>query len=90
MMVASKIYRGIEFVQVSELPGAQKEAVVQTINKDLFIKILVDGKILNDCIQFKDYTVWYNSVFTPKLQPSTNKASETQPVSFDTKQLVFK
>jgi hypothetical protein len=88
MMIDSKIYKGIEYVQLCELPPTQQERLTQTINQDLFIKIMIDGKILNDCLQFKDYTYWYNSVFQPKALAS-EKLPDSVPV-FDMKELVFK
>ena len=48
MKVDAKIYKGIEYVQVSELPQTQREILAQTINQDLFIKLLVDGKVIVD------------------------------------------
>ena len=91
MMIESKIYKGIEYVQISELPQTQLERLTQTINQDLFIKIMIDGKIVNDCLQFKDYSFWYNSVFQPKAIAAMEKVSVSAPaVEFGTNQLVFK
>ena len=84
-MIDSKIYRGIEYVQLDELPNAQREKISQTLNTDLFIKIMIDGKIISDCLQYKDYSYWYNSVFKQKAVVS----NETPIVSFETK-LVLK
>ena len=42
MKADSKIFKGIEYVQVSELPQAQREILTQTINPELFIKLLVE------------------------------------------------
>jgi hypothetical protein len=89
MMIDSKIYKGIEYVQLNELPQTQREKLTETINQDLFIKIMIDGKIIDNCLQFKDYSFWYNSVFVPKTV-SVTEAPKTEPVAFDAKQLVFK
>jgi hypothetical protein len=86
MMVDSKIYKGIEYVQLNELPGAQREKISQTLNNDLLIKIMIDGKIIHDCLQYKDYSFWYHSVYKAK---SIGQPAETTPVEFQTK-LVFK
>jgi hypothetical protein len=59
MKADSKIFKGIEYVQVSELPQAQRDLLMQTINPDLFIKLLIDGKIVSGCLQYKDYNKWY-------------------------------
>jgi hypothetical protein len=67
MKVDSKIFKGIEYVQVSELPQAQREVLTQTINPEVFIKLLVDGKIISGCLQYKDYNDWYQEHFQPQL-----------------------
>lgn len=69
MMVESKLFKGIEYVQVSELPLAQKQSIEQTVNHHMFIKILIDGRIIPDCLQYKDYTAWYNSIYKPRTAP---------------------
>ena len=63
MKADSKIFKGIEYVQVSELPQTQREILIQTINPDLFIKLLVDGKIISGCLQYKDYNKWYQDQY---------------------------
>lgn len=77
MKVDSKIFKGIEFVQVSELPQAQREELTQSINPDLFIKLLIDGKIISGCLQYKDYNRWYSEFYQSKL----NAAREQVVVS---------
>jgi hypothetical protein len=63
MKVKSKIFRGIEYVQLSELPKEQVSILTKTLNNDLIIKILIAGKVHHDCIQFKDYTNWFDNVY---------------------------
>jgi hypothetical protein len=72
MKADSKIFKGIEYVQVSELPQTQREILIQTINPDLFIKLLVDGKIISGCLQYKDYNKWYQEQY----QTAMNSARE--------------
>lgn len=67
MKADSKIFKGIEYVQVSELPQAQHEELTQSINPDLFIKLLIDGKIISGCLQYKDYNKWYTEYYQPKM-----------------------
>lgn len=69
MKVDAKIFKGIEYVQLSELPQAQREILTQTINPDLFIKLLIDGKIISGCLQYKDYSNWYVNQFQHTLNP---------------------
>ena len=65
MKISSSVYKGIQYVQVSALPSEQRERLLGTINTELFIKILVDGKILGNCLQFKDYESWFENVYRP-------------------------
>jgi hypothetical protein len=52
------LFRGIEFVRVSELPNEQRAKIYESLDKSLLIKIRVDGVTLHDCIQWKDYLSW--------------------------------
>lgn len=74
MKADSKIFKGIEYVQVSELPQAQREILTQTINPDLFIKILVEGKVVSGCLQYKDYNAWYHEQYQPKINAKPGPA----------------
>lgn len=82
-MVDAKIFKGIEYVQLSDLPEAQREVLTQTINPELFIKLLIDGKIISGCLQYKDYNRWYQEQLQQKLnappQESALPAVEIQP-----------
>ena len=71
MKANAKIFKGIEYVQISELPLTQREILSNSINKNIIIKILVGGKILNDCIQFKDYVAWYENIYKPQKPVET-------------------
>ena len=66
MKVNSTIYKGIEYVQVSSLPADQREKLLQTINHDLFIKILVEEKLIGNCLLFKDYEIWFDNIYKPQ------------------------
>jgi hypothetical protein len=68
MKVNSTIYKGIEYVQLSALPPEQKDKLLQTINHDLFIKILVHGKLVVNCLLFKDYEVWFENVYKAQFK----------------------
>ena len=66
MKAVCKIYKGIEYVQLNELPVTQQFSLLESQGEQLFIKILVDGKILSRCIQYKDYSFWYENVYKTK------------------------
>lgn len=74
-----KIFKGIEYVVVSELPQLQQTMLLDTINPDLFIKIMIDGKIISQCLQYKDYSKWYDQKSKTTVVatiPSTEIADE--------------
>jgi hypothetical protein len=84
MKVDSKIFKGIEFVEFNELPGLQQEKLLQTIGPQLFIKILIDGKIIDRCLQYKDYLMWYDTIYKIKLAPS-KESKVTHPIEIEPK-----
>ena len=63
MKVNSRVFKGIEYIQLTDLPDAQQVALLKTINHDLFIKIMIEKKIVSQCLQYKDYSVWYESLY---------------------------
>lgn len=68
MKVSSSFYKGIQYIQVSALPAEQRERLLSTINTELFIKILVDGKIIRNCLQFADYERWFENEYRPAAE----------------------
>jgi hypothetical protein len=72
MIVKSKVYKGIEYIQLSELPREQQEILANSLNRSLLIKIMINGKVVSDCLQFRDYKIWYESIF--KIQTTTELA----------------
>jgi hypothetical protein len=75
MKVNSKIYRGIEYVQLNELPQEQKEKLLQELHDDFLIKILIDDTVIRNCIQYKDYEFWFDNVY--------KRSSVVTPVKFE-------
>lgn len=65
-MVPSKIYKGIEYIQLDELPLDQQEKIQKTLSREFFIKILVNGQIVSNCIQYRHYRNWFESVYVTK------------------------
>ena len=76
MKVKSKIFKGIEYIQIAELPQEQQELLAKSLNKNIIIKILINGKVVRDCIQFKDYQTWYENIFksNPPVDDSKQKS----------------
>jgi hypothetical protein len=87
MKVKSTIYKGIEYVQINTLPKEQMDSLMKTINRELLIKILIDDKLVGNCLQFKDYESWFDLVYSSdkpiatKAVKEREKALEPEPVS---------
>ncbi len=77
MKVERKIYKGIEYVLVTELPQTQREHLLQTLTQDQMIKILIDGSVVSDCLQYKDYSLWFDNVYKTRQSTVKEKVSET-------------
>jgi len=58
-----KLYKGIEYVQLEELPEEQQVRIKESLNRAFFVKILVNGKLHQNCILYKDYSYWFQSVY---------------------------
>ncbi len=80
MKILAKNFKGIVYVQLNELPLVQQELILQTIHKDLFIKILINEKVLGNCLQYKDYDRWYSNIYKPNL---SEKSVEEVPKSIE-------
>ena len=63
MKVSSKIYKGIEYIQLNELPSDQKEKISEFLDSESLIKILINEKVVCNCIQYKEYEKWFDTVF---------------------------
>jgi hypothetical protein len=77
MKVQAKFYKGIEFISVSELPADQQLLLQHTQHPER-IKILSEGKILSNCIQYNVYSDWYATVFKRSVAVSKNKSIQEE------------
>ena len=64
MKVNSKIYKGIEYVELTDLPVDQQEKIKESATEDFLIKILIDKSIVGNCIQYKDYLTWFEKNYS--------------------------
>lgn len=60
-MTEREIYKGIEFVRISNLPKEQSERIKASFPKEKIIMILRDEVLLKDCIQYCDYQEWFKA-----------------------------
>jgi hypothetical protein len=66
MKINAENFKGIEFVQLNQLPENQRIKILESLNSNFIIKILIDGKIIGNCLQYKDYDFWYDNIFNTK------------------------
>jgi hypothetical protein len=62
MKVKAKLYRGIEYVEIDDLPEYQQKLLSEKADIEL-IKILIDNKVISNCLQYCQYSQWYETVF---------------------------
>ncbi len=58
MKALPEIFKGIEYVRISSLPGDQREKIWGSFQHGKIIKIVKDQALLNDCILYQDYESW--------------------------------
>jgi len=63
-MIEGKVYKGIEYIQISDLTSNEQTAIKQWLASDTIIKIQTEKELLTDCIQFKDYKFWVENTLT--------------------------
>jgi hypothetical protein len=63
MKTARRVYRGIEYVRIDELPPDQRRLLMLSPLVPERIKILVDGKVFDQCLLYNSYTEWFNRVY---------------------------
>lgn len=81
-MVKSTLYKGIEFVRVSQLTKDEQEVFNKNSNRNTLIKILIDDEIVHDCIQYKDYVSWYQNSFSSSTkEKEVVKMKASSPVA---------
>lgn len=66
--VALTKYKGIEYIRIGELPKNQSEQIVEWLSKDQVIKILTEEKLMDDCVQYADYSYWFDHVYKPEVK----------------------
>jgi hypothetical protein len=82
MRLVPENYKGIEFVRISSLPENQRALFWKSFDKHKIIKILMADSLLNDCIQYHDYTEWHSHQFKHEIvsNPTPVASTPLQPV----------
>ena len=80
MKVNATFYKGIEFINVSELP-ADQQLMLKYAQHPERIKILMSKALLSNCIQYKAYSNWYREIFERSVSSVTiNQQVEVFPL----------
>jgi len=69
MKLAGKIYKGIHYIELQELPQDHQKRLIDSVGKEALIKILVGNAIVRNCVQYKDYEDWYRHMVSAPYQP---------------------
>lgn len=82
-MSQKEIYKGIEFVRISNLPKEQSDRIYAAFPKEKIIKILKDEVILRDCIQFHEYQEWFKETYQKQWDMVLSKPENTFSTSYN-------
>lgn len=63
-------------MRISSLPKEQRVNIKLSVSSNLIIKILKDGILLSDCLQYDHYVTWYENVYRIKVE-------EERPVNLE-------
>jgi hypothetical protein len=76
MKIPPSHYREIDYVVVDELPEEQRKQIKAQGSLE-FIKILVNGKIVGPCLQYKHYELWFHQVYKRAKVATTPQENDT-------------
>ena len=74
----SRTYKGIDYIRLTELPDEQYLAFIEWIGNESIITIQVNGSSIKNCVQFSDYSYWYDSIFMTSENAKTSKTSRSK------------
>ena len=58
-----EVFRGIHYIRVSELPTDQQALFREWLPSDQIIKIMIDKKVMDNCVQYHHYKHWYDNIY---------------------------
>ncbi len=58
-----KVYKGINYIRISDLPNKQKAVYAEDQEKMELIKINTGDQVFHDCIPYSVYDNWYRSIY---------------------------
>lgn len=66
MKLAPKVYKGINYIRITDLPDKQKAVYAEDQKKMELIKINTGNQVFHDCILYSVYDYWYCSIYLSK------------------------
>lgn len=76
MKPTPKIYKGIEYIQLSDVPDQERQILENSFHRSQFIKILIDNKVVDRCLLYKDYLRWYEQYMPSAEGPTVVSVTE--------------
>jgi len=80
MKLEPKVYKGINYIRISELPKKQKLIYSEGQKQMELIKINTGNQVFSDCILYSVYNNWYSSIYPAENEKALNN-NEFQLVS---------
>ncbi len=74
------VYRGIEYIRISELPDVERSQIKNWLNGDMIIKIQTESELLPDCVVYKDYVHWFENIYTNLHPADTSEKAKNSNV----------
>jgi hypothetical protein len=62
--IQKKAYKGIEYIQLSDLNEELRSEIENWLSDDVLITIKKEHRIIRNCIQTKDFIYWYENLYT--------------------------
>ena len=75
MKAKAKVYKGIEFIGFTDLPVNQQR-LLEHAQEPERIKILIDGKIIENCFHYREYSQWYTAIYSQSVAPVMTPVEE--------------
>ena len=66
MKLAPKVYKGTNYIRITDLPDKQKAVYAEDQKKMELIKINTGNQVFHDCILYSVYDCWYSSIYLAK------------------------
>jgi len=68
MKLAPKVYKGINYIRITDLPDTQKAIYTEDQKEVELIKINTGNQVFHDCILYSVYDSWYSSTYLAEIE----------------------